>query len=122
MEQWLIDFQLTQPSEYFLDHPTDDYELACNVQSEREFLLSTLEIFGLPSGYMKGAGHFADWGKEKKDDKMAAAKRKAIASKMKQKKKNDALTRLKKERDEKRKTEEQRPTHFDLAPFSKAFK
>ena len=45
-----------------------------------------MEIFGLPQNYMEGNGHFPDWGKEKKDDKLAAAKRRAIASKMKSKK------------------------------------
>src|SRR6185436_9227247 len=58
MDQWLAEFQLTQPSEYFLQHPTDDYELACNIQTEKEFLVSTLEIFGLPVKYMEGNGHF----------------------------------------------------------------
>ncbi len=71
-----------------MEHPTDDYELACNIQTEREFMITTLEIFGLPSKYMDGAGHFEDWGKEKKDDKMAAAKKRALASKMKNKKTN----------------------------------
>ena len=33
-----------------------------------------------------------------------------------------ALAALKKERFDKGKEEEQRPTHFDLAPFMKAFK
>jgi len=51
-------------------------------------MITTLEIFGLPSKYMDGAGHFEDWGKEKKDDKMAAAKKRALASKMKNKKTN----------------------------------
>ena len=88
-----------------------------------EFLLSTLEIFGLPSGYMEGNGHFPDWGKEKKDDKLAKAKRRAMAQKMKNKKTNQAMQKLKKERGfDKKNEEEQRPTHFDLAPFQKAFK
>lgn len=86
MDEWLQEFQLTQPSEYFLEHPTDDYELVCNIQTEREFMLSTLEIFGLPESYMEGNGHFPDWGKEKKDDKLAAARKRALATKMKNKK------------------------------------
>lgn len=52
MDEWLYEFQLTQPSEYFLDHPTDDYELVCNILTEKEILISTLEIFGLPEDYM----------------------------------------------------------------------
>jgi hypothetical protein len=89
---------LTQPSDYFIEHPTDDYELACNIQTEREFLLSTLEIFGLPEKYIDGNGHFPDWGKEKKDDTMTAAKKRAMASKMKNKKTSAALQKLKKDR------------------------
>ena len=98
MGEWLAEFRLTQPSDYFLEHPTDDYELACNIQTENEFLITTLEIFGLPEKYMEGNGHFADWGKEKKDDKMAAAKKRALASKMKNKKINAATAKLKNER------------------------
>jgi hypothetical protein len=32
-------------------------------------MMTTLEFFGLPKGYMSGAGHFPDWGKENKNDK-----------------------------------------------------
>lgn len=39
MENWLSGFRLTQPSDYFLEHPTDDYELACNIQTEKEFMI-----------------------------------------------------------------------------------
>ncbi len=85
--------------------------------------MSTLEIFGLPEKYMEGNGHFPDWGQEKRDDRMAAAKKRALASKQKNKKTNAALTRLKRERglDQQQNTE-QKPTHFDLAPFLKALK
>jgi hypothetical protein len=50
-------------------------------------LLSTLEFFGLPKGYMGGAGHFPLWGKENKDDKNH---RKRVAPKNKQAKKTGA--------------------------------
>jgi hypothetical protein len=53
----------------------------CSVQTEKEFLLSTLEFFGLPKGYMGGAGHFPMWGKEAKDDKLAAHRKRAAAAK-----------------------------------------
>jgi hypothetical protein len=69
--------------------------------------MSTLEIYGLPPSYMEGNGHFPDWGKEKKDDKLAAAKRRAIASKMKSKKQNANLQRLKRERGLDKKNEEE---------------
>lgn len=57
-------------------------------------MLSTLEIFGLPESYMEGNGHFPNWGKEKKDDKLAAARKRAIASKMKNKKTSAALEKI----------------------------
>ena len=36
-------------------------------------MLSTLEIFGLPAGYIDGAGHHADWETKKA---LAASKKK----------------------------------------------
>lgn len=78
--------------------------------------MSTLEIFGLPEKYMEGNGHFPDWGKEKKDDKLALLRKRAIATKMKNKKPaNRALAELKKKKGfDKQAEEEQKPTHFDL--------
>ena len=123
MSVWLQDFKLTQPSDYFIEHPTDDYELACNIQTEKEFMLTTLEIFGLPEKYMDGNGHFPDWGKEKKEDKALAMRKRQIAQKMKGKKPSAAMAKLKKDRGfDKKNEEEQKPTHFDLGPFLKAFK
>ena len=85
--------------------------------------MTTLEIFGLPERYIDGNGHFPDWGQEKKDDRLAAARRRALANKQKTKKTNAALSKLKRERglDVKQDTD-QKPTHFDLAPFLKALK
>jgi hypothetical protein len=71
LDTWLSNFVLTHPSQFFKDHPTNDSELVCSIQTEKEFFLTTLEFFGLPKNYMTGAGHFPMWGKEKKDDKMA---------------------------------------------------
>ena len=69
MIDWLDEFKLLQPSDFLRDHPTNDAELICLIQEKEEFMLSTLEFFGLPKNYMEGAGHFPWWGKEKKDDK-----------------------------------------------------
>lgn len=86
-------------------------------------MLTTLEIFGLPEKYMDGNGHFPNWGKEKKDDKAAAARKRAIASKMKNKKQNTAMEKVRKAKGlDNKKKEEEKPTHFDLAPFLQAFK
>jgi hypothetical protein len=123
IDTWLANFILTQPSQFFKDHPTNDSELVCSIQTEKEFLLSTLEYFGLPKGYMGGAGHFPMWGKEKKDDKMAAARKRAAAKNQKAKKANDKMARLKKERGLATKNEEDvKPTHFDITVFLKCFK
>lgn len=97
LDQWIAGYKLTQPSGYFKDHATDDYELVCNILSEKEFLLQTLEIFGLPQRYMEGNGHFPDWG-QVNNDRLAAAKKRALASKQKQKKTNAMIARMKKER------------------------
>jgi hypothetical protein len=90
--------------------------------TEKDFLISTLEIFGLPQHYMDGNGHFPDWGKDS-NDRLAAAKKRALASKQKQKKQSAALAKLKQARglDQKEETDK-KPTHFDLAPFLKALK
>jgi hypothetical protein len=86
-KKWFGDFPLEdyQPSEYFLDHPTDDSDLQSNIMTNEEFLLNTLEMFELPKGYMEGKGHFPDFGKGK--DNQGAAKIRAQA-KLKAKKKS----------------------------------
>lgn len=89
----------------------------CNIQTEKEFIITTLEMFGLPERYMEGNGHFPDWGQEKQNDRLAAAKKRALASKNKNKKVNAALTRLKQQRGLDKKEEDVKPTHFDLSPF-----
>jgi hypothetical protein len=71
---------------------------------------------------MEGNGHFPDWGKDT-NDRLAAAKKRALAQKQKAKKVSAAVARMKKERglDQKEETDK-KPTHFDLGPFLKAFK
>jgi hypothetical protein len=64
---------MTQPSQYFLEHPTDDSDLCTNIMTPFEFLFDTLEFFNLPAGYIEGQGHHADFGKGK-NDKSATAK------------------------------------------------
>jgi len=83
LETWLNEYNLVQPSQFFRDHPTNDSELVCSIQTEKEFLLTSLEFFGLPKGYMEAVGHFPMWGKEKKDDKQAAARKRAAAKSQK---------------------------------------
>ena len=92
--KWLSNFKLRQPnSKYFLEHQIDDIELECNTQSELQFLISTLEMFGLPKDYMKGVGHHVDWEKNK-DTGKGKAKGKAKGPQKKapvNKKQNNAL-------------------------------
>jgi hypothetical protein len=58
----LAGFSIVQPADFFREHPTNDSELVCSIQTAKEFLLRTLEFFGLPKNYMAGVGHFPDWG------------------------------------------------------------
>lgn len=117
LDGWLSEFKLVQPSQFFREHPTNDSELVCSIQQELEFLMSTLEFFGLPKGYMNGAGHFPMWGKEKKDDKLGAARKRA-AAKNKKKAPNAAVAKLKAARGLDKKTDEDlKPTHFDITVF-----
>jgi hypothetical protein len=119
-DQWFQEFELSQPSEYFFDNPTDDSDLCTNIQTKNEFALSCLEIFDLPPKYMEGNGHFPDWGKEKNEKAGANLLRgmqKKKQNKSKQLKKK--FKNLKKDTD---KEEKVKPTHFDLEPFLKAFR
>lgn len=111
IDTWLGEFNLVQPSHFFEQHPTNDSELICLIQSEKDFMLSTLEFFGLPKGYMNGIGHFPMWGKEKKDDK-------------KNQKKKRRPRRIPGKRPGKGQTidEDVKPTHFDITVFQKCLK
>ena len=61
-DRWLESFELRNPdSDFFTDPENDDDNLVCNIQSKLDFLLTTLEIFGLPKDYINGGGHHADW-------------------------------------------------------------
>lgn len=113
---WLAGFQIYQPSDYFLDKE-DNVDLVCNIQSEYNFMISTLEIFGLPQDYLNGGGHFANWSKEKAEGK---DKKKAKAKKVNKQQAKMAAIRAK--QGFAGKQEEQRPTHFDLQPIQKALK
>jgi len=112
---WLAGFKIYNPTEYFLEVGNDDTELQCNIQTEFEFLLSTLELFGLPVGYMDGKGHYADWGKTKDERTARKNKKKAKGA-------NATIKKLRQKKGFKDAQEETPPTHFDLAPILKALK
>jgi len=64
------------------------------------------------------------WGKAKKEDKLAAARKRAAAKSMKGAKKPDPrIAKLKKEKGLGKKNEDDvKPTHFDITVFNKSFK
>lgn len=66
--EWLGKFKIQQPGEYFLDHPSDDPTLVCNILTELEFFLECLGFFGLPEGYLEGEGHWVDWYRKKEEE------------------------------------------------------
>ena len=77
--KWLDKFKIRQPdAKFFLEHEINDIELECNTQSELGFTISTLELFGLPKGYMSGQGHHLDW-ERKKDENKGKGKKKPAA-------------------------------------------
>lgn len=115
IEGWLDSFVLRQPSDYFLDHPTDDPYLYCNILTETEFFLECLQFFGLHENYMNREGHYITWYRKKEEEeKQAAARKGAVGTKLRGRR--DA------KRGDKRATEERKlieppPEHFDLDPL-----
>ena len=119
IDTWLAEFRLVQPSQFFKDHPTNDSELICSIQDEKSFLVSTLQFFGLPEGYMNGAGHHLNWRNMIKKNKGGKKGGKKGAPK---KKINAKLLALQKERGLGDNVEEKKPEYFDILVFQKAFK
>lgn len=52
------------PSERLLEFPEELRKLETFIVTPTEFLLETLEIFGLPKNYIHGNGHWKDWAKK----------------------------------------------------------
>ena len=120
LDKLLQGFIIRQPSDFFNEAPTDDLELVGNIQTNVEFLISTLTMFGLPEKYMEGVGHFPDWNKKAEDEMKKKQQKRTIAKKIKEKRqeKNTKKMTLKfREQDNK-----EPPKFFDLAPFIGAFK
>ena len=117
-DKWLNDFEIANPTgEYFLDPQNADDSLVCNIQTKLEFLLRTLELFGLPKDYINGEGHHLNW-----DEKARAA---AGRSKKKGKagaKKQGKLAKLQADLAAAKDALLKKPTYFDLEPFKKALK
>lgn len=66
-DKWLADFEIANPTtDYFMDPENSDSQLVCNIQSKLDFMLHTLEIFGLPKNYINGEGHHLNWNEKSK--------------------------------------------------------
>lgn len=118
-QKFFSGFQITQPSENFLEHPTDDSDLCTNIMSPLDFLFDTLEFFNLPAKYIEGQGHHPDFGKG--NDKSATAKLRA-KKKLKQTK-QATVSKYQELNNQLKEFEEVKPpSHFDFEPFLKALK
>ena len=80
--RWLDGYTIANPSDYFLEQDISGLELESNIMSPQEFMLNTLEFFGLPKDYIDGNGHFADWEKRKEEQKGAKKKPKKKTQKL----------------------------------------
>ena len=84
----------------------------CLLSTKFEFFLETLELFGLPKGYMDGKGHWLDWlEKEAKKREQKEQFRKKLGNATKHKK-----------REKKDNEEPKPPDHFDFSPLGKAMR
>jgi len=115
---WLDGYKVYQPTDYFLETLNeDDPDLEYNINSEFDFLFTTLEIFGLPKDYVNGKGHHTGWHKAAGgDDKKSKGKGKKKKAKM-----TGAAAKLAAKMGV-QEEEKVRPTFFDLVPFQKALK
>lgn len=115
---WLNDYEITNPvSEFFNDAENDDESLTCNIMSKLEFLFHTLEMFGLPKGYIDGKGHHLNWENEKKAAQGRLKKKQKNAPK-----KGSKLQKIQAELAAQREAQNKPPTYFDLEPFKKSLK
>lgn len=64
VNKWMEGHHLCFPSERMLEFPEELKKLETFIVSPTEFLLETLEIFGLPKNYIYGNGHWKDWAKK----------------------------------------------------------
>jgi hypothetical protein len=112
-------FQIYQPSEYFIENDHYDNGIFCNVQTESEFMITTLEMFGLCPNYMEGKGHFPNWEKEQGDK---GRKGKGKGKKTVAKKGGGKLQQRREQAQKDKGKVTEKPSHFDLDPLRQAFK
>ena len=118
---WLNEFEIANPtSDFFLDPENEDETLTCNIQSKLDFMLRTLEIFGLPKRYIDGEGHHADWEKRKTENQIGKGKKKGKNKPSKGK--SDLLQKMKQDKVARDGDKNAKPTYFDMEPIRKALK
>lgn len=113
LKRWTTGFEIYNPSEMFSKYPEFARDLESIVMSGWEFLIETLEIFGLPKNYMKKEGHWKDWAKKIIEENIAAQLRRP--------KKNTKKATTKKGKDKRDEESLKPPEYFDTIPFSQAF-
>lgn len=116
---WLQKFKIQHPSDYFIDHPSDDPTLVCNILSEQDFFLECLGFFGLPEGYLDGEGHWVDWYRKKEEESKINQTQKGATFGAKRGRRD--MKRGDKKVQEESKVDNQ-PESFDLEPLRKALK
>ena len=93
VDKWMTGFKLQEPSELFVEFPELAKDIETLVVSPTEFLLETLEMFGLPTNYIYGNGHWKDWAKKiqevRKNDNLRRPQRKVPKKLNKKKGKDD---------------------------------
>ena len=112
LKSWTQGFDIYFPSELFRKYPEHAQDLESIVISPWEFLIETLELFGLPKNYMKKEGHWKDWAKKILEENITAQLRRP--------KKNTKKT-VKKGKDKRDEENLKPPEWFDTAPFIQAF-
>lgn len=113
LKRWTTGFEIYNPSEMFSKYPEFARDIESIVMSGWEFLIETLEIFGLPKNYMKKEGHWKDWAKKIIEENIAAQLRRP--------KKNTKKATTKKGKDKRDEESLKPPEYFDTIPFSQAF-
>jgi hypothetical protein len=94
-------------------------DIVCNVQTEEEFLITTLEMFGLVEGYMECVGHWSTW--EKDQEKINKNNKKKGGAKKPQAK-TSFMDRQKALHQAEKYGVAKKPTHFDLQPIKEIMK
>jgi len=64
IDSWFSNFRFNVPSAIFLEFPSYNQDILTLVVTPAEFFLQTLELFGLPKGYINGKGQWPNYIKQ----------------------------------------------------------